>query len=229
MKNMPRRKKTRTTSIDYALAAPLEGPRVSKATRKMQMLRRDVAAEAARIMATESQRNFRVAKQKAAARIGVNSRLALPSNREIETALRAYQDLYGGEERGATLVALREVALKVMRALENFSPRLVGQVLDGTADQFSRISLHVFSDPPENVLFHLNERGIKFRQEERRIRWHDGNTKRLQLLVTEADDHPIELILFELKDLRQAPPSPVDGQPQQRAPISEVECLLSEI
>ena len=64
--------------------------------------------QAARIMATEGQRNYRAAKRKAADRIGVSSRLALPSNREVEEALRAYQEFYGGERHARQLEGLRD-------------------------------------------------------------------------------------------------------------------------
>jgi hypothetical protein len=193
----------------------------------MQQIRRDVAAEAARIMATEGQRNYRAAKQKAADRIGVNSRLALPSNLEVEEALRAYQGFYGGEQHTRHLDFLRETALKVMRALQSFRPRLVGPVLDGTADCHSRVSLHVFNDPPDAVAMHLREQGLVYRQEQRRIRWHDGGYREISLLVIEADGISVELALFNSVDLRQAPPSPVNGKPQKRAPLSEVECLVA--
>lgn len=193
----------------------------------MQQLRRDIAVEAARIMATESQRNYRVAKQKAAARVGVNSRLALPSNREVEAALRAYQGFYGGVHHDEHLHRLRAAAVRVMHALDRFSPRLVGPVLEGTADQHSRVSLHLFSDPPEAVISDLSERAVACHLEERRIRWHDGDFRRVQIAVTEADDVTVELVLLETKDLRQAPPCPVRGQPQRRAPVAEVECLLA--
>ena len=54
---------------------------------------------------------------------------------------------------------MREVALKVMRSLESFHPRLVGPVLEGTADEHARISLHVFNDPPDAVVIHLLDKG----------------------------------------------------------------------
>jgi len=193
----------------------------------MRQIRRDVAAEAARIMATEGQRNYRAAKQKAAERIGVSSRMALPSNLEVEEALRAYQGFYGGEQHSRHIEFLRETALKVMRSLDPFSPRLVGPVLDGTADQHSRVSLHLFNDPPDAVVLHFRERGLNYRQEERRIRWHDGSYRQIPLLVTAADGIVVELALFNNVDLRQAPPSPVDGKPQKRAPLAEVECLVA--
>lgn len=226
---MPQRKKTRTTFTEPGGRATDSRPALSRNARKLQQLRRDVAEEAARIMATEAQRNYRAAKQKAAARVGVSSRLALPSNREVEAALRAYQGFYGGDQHDRTLASLRETAIKVMLSLEPYDPRLVGPVLDGTADRYSRISVHLFCDPPDAVAMDLTERGIGYHQEERKIRWHDGGHRRVQMLVTEADGSTVELALFTRKDLRQAPPCPVHGHPQRRAPVAEVESLLAGV
>ncbi|MDX1459708.1 MAG: hypothetical protein R3348_01510 [Xanthomonadales bacterium] len=215
---MPRTKKTRTTFTDrHGGSTPS----------RMRQLRVRIAAEAARIMATESQSNYRLAKQKAAQRIGVSSRLALPSNKEIEQALIAYQGIYGGEQHQAQLRDLRQTAIKVMHALERYCPRLVGPVLEGTADRHSRISIHLFNDPPDDVARDLDERGLDYRYEERAIRWHDGSQRRMPLLVTDADGVVVELSLFSSVDLRQAPPSPVDGRPQRRAALNEVACLVA--
>ncbi|KAA9131272.1 nucleotidyltransferase [Marinihelvus fidelis] len=221
---MPRRKRTRTTSIDRQDNG---GARVSRSMRKLQMLRRDVAIEAARIMATEGQHNFKMAKRKAAERIGVNPRVALPSNIEVEEALRAYQGFYGGESHSEQLQSLRATAAGLMRNLESYRPRLVGPVLDGTADSHSRISLQLFNDPPDMVILYLLEIGVPFHQEQRRIRWHDGSFRDIELLVTEFEGVSVELALFGTVDLRQAPPSPVDGRPQKRAGLPEVEELLA--
>jgi len=196
---------------------------------KLDQTRQIIAAEAARIMVTQTQFNYRIAKQKAAERLGVCARAALPSNVEVETALRAYQEFYRGQQHFQHLQKMREVALRVMRALELFSPRLVGPVLDGTADEHARISLHVFNDPPDAVAVHLMDKGKTFRDEQRKIRWHDGSYRQVPLLVTDTDDMEVELILFCYMDLRQAPPSPVDGRPQKRAPLTEVECLLAGV
>ena len=222
---MPRRKRTRTTSTSrLGNAEPFE----SRSVRKLKQIRRNVASEAARIMATEGQRNFAIAKRKAAERVGLNpGRLALPSNREVEEALRAYQGLYGGDDHTRNLEDLRATAVSAMRALEPFNPLLVGPVLDGTSDEYSRISLHVFHDPVDAISLHLNERGVSYRQEQRRIRWNDGNHRTLDLLVSELDGVVVEMALFNLIDLRQAPPCPVDGRPQKRAPLYEVESLLN--
>ena len=216
---MPLRKRIHTTVSDRFPAHN---------TKKTSQIRRIIAAEAARIMSTQSLFNYRVAKQKAVERLGINLRTTMPSNAEVESALRAYQGVYGGQRHIHRLQKMRGVALSVMRSLESFCPRLVGPVLEGTADENARVSIHVFNDPPDAVVIHLLDRGLVFRNEQRKIRWHDGNYRQVQLLVTDAEGIEVELTLFNCMDLRQAPPSPVDGRPQKRAPLSEVECLLAD-
>lgn len=197
--------------------------------KRMTQARRVIAAEAARIMATQAQSNYRIAKTKAAERLGINMRTVLPSNAEVENALRAYQGFYGGERHIRHLQTMREIACRAMRSLEPFCPRLVGPVLEGTADEYARITLHVFKDPPDAVAIHLLDTGIDFSHEQRKIRWHDGSYRQVPLLVFDAEGIEVELALFNYVDLRQAPLSPVDGRPQKRAPLSEVECLLNDV
>lgn len=216
---MPERKRTHTTVTDRFTAHN---------SKKPDQTRRIIAAEAARIMATQAQYNYRIAKQKAAQRLGVSNRTALPSNVEVESALRSYQEFYGGQQHVRHLHKIREMAQRVMQSLEVFCPRLVGPVLEGTADEYARVSLHVFSDPPDAVAIHLLDRGLVFRDEQRTIRWHDGRYRQIPLLVIDVEDIEVELALFSCLDLRQAPLSPVDGRPQKRASLAEVDCLLAK-
>jgi len=215
---MSQQRKTRTKSTD---------PFTDRHTRKLEHLRREIAVEAARIIATESQTNFHTAKRKAAERIGASQHLALPSNLEVQEALQHYQRLYGGREHAENIENLRLVAIEAMQQLDEFSPRLVGPVLHGTAGKHARVALHVFSDPIEKLVLFLIERGISFSQDQRQIRWHDGTHRTIPILLVEVNGSKVELAVFSLVDLRQSPPSPIDGNPQQRATLTEVECLLS--
>ncbi len=190
-------------------------------------LRLEIAAEAARIMAVEGQRSYLTAKHKAAERLGASTRGGLPSNSQIEKALKEWQFLYGGEAHREHLQALREAALEAMKFLHPFRPRLVGPVLEGTADEFSRICLHVYDEDPDSVVRFLMEHGIPFQQERRRIRWHDGGWRELDVLVVEAGEHTVEMSLMIGRDAVQAPPSPIDGQPLRRASLSELKTLLN--
>ena len=216
---MPRSRKTRTRFTDQPEPRHI---------RKMKQARLEVAAEAARIIATEGQHNYHAAKKKAAERIGVSERLALPSNLEVKDALRSYQALYGGPAHRDTIENLRRVAARAMNALKDFEPRLVGSVLDGTANAHSRIALHVFPDSVESAVLFLADRNVAFDQEQRQIRWFNGQHRMVPVLVFEFDGVDVELMLFEPINLRQSPPSPIDGRPQHRATIAEVEYLLDQ-
>ncbi len=215
---MSRSKRTRTKSTDRLPPRHL---------RRLNHVRMEVAAEAARIIATEGQHNYHAAKKKAAERIGVSERLALPSNVEVKEALQRYLDLYGGMAHRENLEQKRQAAVHIMRLLENYNPRLVGSVLDGTASPHSRISFHVFADSVESVVLFFSDREIDFSQEQRQIRWHTGGHRFIPLIVSEFEGHDVELAVFEPVSLRQAPPSPIDGKPQHRAALPEVEILLS--
>lgn len=217
---MPRQQKTRMKSSDAFH---------DRHARRLAQTRREIAAEAARIIATEGQTNYHLAKRKAADRIGVSERLALPSNLEVQDALLQYQGLYGGQAHADNLEQLRAVAVEAMQRLADFSPRLVGPVLDGTAGPHSRVSLHVFCDQPETLVLHFLENSVPFVQEQRRIRWHDGGHRHVQVLVVEVDGATVELMVFAPVDLRQAPPSPIDGKPQRRASLADVACLLNPL
>lgn len=198
-----------------------------RASLRNSRIRQEIAAEAARIMATEGQRSYLTAKHKAAGRLGASSRTSLPSNSEVEKALREWQHLYGGQAHVDILQELRESAASAMRLFAPFRPRLVGPVLEGTADEHSRISLHVFADDPDAVVHFLMERNLPFEQETRRIRWHDGSPRDLELLVIEGGGHAVELVQMIGREARQAPPSPVDGRPQRRAALAEVEAMIA--
>ncbi len=212
---MSQQRKTRTKSTE-------------RFTSRLRLTRMEVAAEAARIIATESQHNYHAAKTKAAERIGVSDRLALPSNIEVMEALSAYQNLYGGAQHHDNLEHLRNTAVRAMHMLGEFKPRLVGPVLDGTADEHARVALHVFCDSPDFIVLHFLDKGTLFQQEQRQIRWYDGSHRTVPLILFELDETTIELNVFDLVILRQAPPSPIDGKPQQRATLSEVIFLLDQ-
>lgn len=200
----------------------------TRGDRQNDRIRQEVAAEAARILATEGQRNYGQAKQKAAHRLGLSGRSGLPSNTEVEAELKRYQALYGGVELADDLVEKRRAALEAMKFFGRFRPKLVGPVLEGTSDRHSRISLHVFCETEDDVVAFLLSRNIRFEQETRRIRWHDNSYRDLELVVIEADEQCFELALMAGSGAKQPPPDPVDGRAQRRAGTAEVERLIAD-
>ena len=192
-------------------------------------LRRALAQEAARLMAEHGIRDFRVAKRKAAERLGVVDGAALlPKNSEIESALGEYQRLFGGASHLVALEAQRRAALSAMRYLREFSPRLVGAVLSGTATEHTEVQLHLFADRLESVTLKLLDEGIPHELTEKRFRLDAERTQPFPGVRFAMDDQPIEATVFPTDGIRQAPVSPVDGRPMRRANAFEVEALLLE-
>lgn len=194
--------------------------------RRKNHIKREVAAEAARIIATEGQYNYHAAKKKAASRIGVSERLALPANLEVQEALISYLQLYGGDDHHKNLENMRAAAAQAMQFLDPLQSRLVGAVLDGTAGRHARITLHVFCDSPDTLVHHLMNNATPFTQENRQIRWRNDEHRTLPLLVMERGPYSIEMLVFDELALRQAPPCPIDGKPQRRATLSQVQEML---
>jgi hypothetical protein len=197
-----------------------------RAAQRAGELRHRVAQEAARIMREQGVRDFLLAKRKAADRLGIVDRNALPANTEIAEALAEQQRLFGGAAHDENLRALREVALRAMALLEPFKPRLVGPVLGGTATPHSDVSLHVFAPTPEDVAFMLIERAVKYRTTDRRVRLANGEYATYPAFEFESGAVGIEATVFPEQGLREAPLCPISGASMRRARRAEVEALL---
>lgn len=198
-----------------------------RGSNRVEHLRRALAVEAARIMAEHGINDFLVAKRKAAERLGVTEDTALPRNTEIEAALAEYQRLFAADSHAARLQKLRHTALRAMQELADFTPRLVGPVLSGTATAHAGVQLHLFADHPEVVSLRLMDRGIDYEVTERRMRLDAERTRPVPGLRFEMDEHKIEASVFPPEGIRQAPLSPVDGRPMRRADALELQSLLS--
>lgn len=193
-----------------------------------QQLRRRVALEAARLISEHGIRDYGHAKRRAADRLGVWDEQALPRNTEIEDALREHQRLFQVASQPQALRARREGARAAMRFLARFEPRLVGAVLEGTADAHSAVCLHVFSDDPDALTLFLGERGIAVEMRSRRIRLDRERELLAPVLLFSADNLGFDLTVLPLDALRQAPLDRIAGRVQPRASLAALDVLLQE-
>ena len=209
-------------------------PRKSPCSRRMPKKRNSngdrarqlLAQEAARIIVNQGIRDYRVAKTKAAERLGFNSRGSLPGNAEIERAVSEHLQLFGRESHSDLLRALRRTAVSAMNMLQPFSPRLVGPVLQGTADGHSAVNLHVFADSPELVALELEQIGVGYRPYERRLKSRRGQVETYAGFEFNHGNNAIQVTVFPVDGIRQAPMSPVDGKPMRRVDSDGVQALL---
>src|SRR5205823_4293903 len=136
-------------------------------------LRYQIAFEAARLMYQRVESEYFTAKRKAARRLGRDAKPGdLPSNAEIRDLIQTFARLHEGDRRTANLREMRLAALRLMRTLRAFRPRLIGSVLTGHVRKGSDIDLHVFSNCIEPVTATLEAEGWSFEVERKQIVKH---------------------------------------------------------
>jgi len=188
--------------------------------------RQMLAQETARIIVEQGIQDYRIAKNKAADRLGLKERGSLPGNTEIELAVTEHLLLFGRESHVNLLRMMRRAALSAMDMLSPFTSRLVGPVLHGTAAANSTVNLHVFADNSEVVAVKLQENDVRFRPFERRLKSRRDYSETYAAFRFIHDESPVEATVFPIDGVRQAPISPVDGKPMQRADKKAVLELL---
>ncbi len=120
-------------------------------------VRERVAREAAVLLYSQQEKEYKQAKERAAEALGVR---VLPSNREVAEELDKVADEMEGAARKERLVQMRKEALSIMVVLGDFHPRLVGSVWRGTARKNSDVDVEVFASDPEVVVQRLKEDGL---------------------------------------------------------------------
>jgi hypothetical protein len=189
-------------------------------------LRRQIAWEAARLMYGRQESEYYRAKLKAARRL-CGSWIKphdLPTNSEIRDQIQTFARLHEGDKRTENLREMRVEALRLMRILRAFRPRLIGSTLTGHVRQGSDIDLHVFSDSIEAVTGSLDDEGLEYEVERKRVRKHGD--ERIFTHVHIPDRFPFELTIYALSLSSFAFTSSITGKPIERASIAALEQLL---
>ena len=184
-----------------------------------------IAHLAARLMAEDGIEDYAAAKRKAARQAGIPDTRQLPTNDEINAALRTHQSLYGGESHRERLRELRGRALEVMHDLEQFNPYLTGSVLSGTAGKYADINLQLYAESAKRVELYLIDHDIAYRAGQRRLYFGD-EARTVPVFTVDHDEVEVELVVLALDDLRRPVRTAPDGKPLERARLHAVEALL---
>ncbi len=121
-------------------------------------IRKKVAREAASLIYYGVEKEYKQAKLRAAKNLGVHF---LPSNLEVAMELDRIAEENEGSERLQRLIKMRHEALKLMKILEKFNPKLVGSVWRGTIHRESDIDITVKHSQPEDILKILRAKSLK--------------------------------------------------------------------
>ena len=190
--------------------------------------RQRVAFEAARLIAQHGVQDYHQAKLRAARKLGIHDEASLPRDLDVRDQLRDYQRLFRGDRQTEHLHRLREAALQAMGFFAAFQPRLVGSVLDGTADEQSTVRLQVFSEDADAFArFVLDADMPASTLAERRLRLSREVSASVPAWRFQADGIEFEVAVLPPALLRQAPLGE-DDQPMARATPGALRRLLEE-
>jgi hypothetical protein len=174
---------------------------------------------------TESE--YFTAKRKAAKQLGVEYRFRpgdLPSNREIRDQIQAMARMHEGPRRLETLRAMRLEALRLMRKLARFRPRLIGSVWTGHVRHGSDIDIHLFCDGLSLVTDTLDELALPYEVQRKRVVKY--GEERVFTHIHVDDRFPFELTLYPEDKAHYVFKSSITGQAIERASIAELEAAL---
>ncbi len=181
------------------------------------------------MMYERAETEYFTAKRKAARELGVDARYRpkdLPSNAEIRDEIQKLADLLEGDARRARLRDMRLEALRLMRKLTAFEPRLIGSVWTGHIRKGSDIDLHVFADALSGIEAVLEGHGAPYEVERKRI--VKFGEERNFIHVHVRDRHAYELTVYPTDKIGYVFKSSITGQPIEKATIASLERALRE-
>jgi len=186
-----------------------------------------IAHLAARLMAEDGIEDYALAKRKAARQSGTPDARDLPTNEEIDLALRTYQQIYHQEEHRDRLRTLRETALRAMREFAQFNPYLTGSVLNGNAGKYADVNLQLFTDSAKTVELYLIDRKIPYRTAQSRL-YCGAELLTAPVYTVDDDGIEIEMTVLSPRELRGTLRTSLEGKSIERAKLPAVEQLLAE-
>lgn len=190
---------------------------------RRDLMREQLAHQAAKLIAQDGITDYAFAKRKAARQLGAPDTQHLPSNDEIDVALHSFRQLFQSNSHPHVLRALREEALAHMLLLADFRPYLTGSVLSGYAGEQSDINIMLFSDDEKAVLLFLLKHNIEFEDGEWKVRL--GGHEETVPSYTLTGESGVQTHVVVLPENARFSGS---RHPETHADIAAVEALLSD-
>ncbi|MEA2090259.1 MAG: nucleotidyltransferase domain-containing protein [Thermoproteota archaeon] len=160
--------------------------------------RKRVAREAAALLYTSQEKEYKQAKIRAAETCGTR---VLPSNLEVAEELDRIAEEREGKARQERLVQMRKEAVQLMKTLESFHPLLVGSVWRGTTHRNSDVDIVTFHSNPEAILRMLKKNGFNVTHTDRCSVTKEGKKKTsFHIYITLPSNNQVEIVVRSRED-----------------------------
>jgi len=190
------------------------------------MLRNRVAQEAAMLLYTSQEKEYKQAKERAAETLGAR---VLPSNFEVAEELDRIAEEREGAQRKELLLRMRREAKEIMDVLKEFKSRLVGSVWRGTARRNSDIDILTFSQDPIQVLKQLQKHNFEAESSEWRSVTKEGRKEssfHIHVLLPSGDE--AEVVVRSLDHLGQSERCETYGDVKRGLSLNQLTKILKE-
>jgi len=189
-------------------------------------MKKRVAREAAILLYTSQEKEYKQAKLRAAKTLGTR---ILPSNAQVAKELDNVADEMEGSTRKEKLLQMRHEALQIMKAIEDFNPRLIGSVWRGTAHKNSDIDIVTFSSDPAPVLVQLQHKNFMVKKTEwqsaPKLSWREQS---FHIYLALPSGNEAEVVVRGLEGKNQKEKCEIYGDTVTGLSCSELERILAE-
>jgi hypothetical protein len=194
--------------------------------RNRDSLRKKVAHEAAVLLYTFQEKEYKQAKERAATNFGTRM---LPTNIEVAEELDKIAEESEGTDRKNRLILMRNEALQIMQTLAQFDPKLVGSVWRGTAHKSSDIDVTVFSSDHNQVVERLNEKGYRIDKTEFVTASSHGKTvASLHVFIILPSGNEAEIVVRDLEQKGLKARCEIYGDTVKGLNLVELQKILNE-
>lgn len=190
------------------------------------MLRDRVAREAALLLYSSQEKEYKQAKKRAAENLKTR---ILPSNSEVAEELDRIANEREGISKKKLLLRMRREAQEIMTALKEWNPRLVGSVWRGTARQNSDIDICTYSQDSLKVLNQLQNEGFNVKGSEWCSVTKEGKKEssfHIQIILSSGNK--VEVVVRSLEYLEQPEICEIYGDFKKGLTLHELAKILKE-
>jgi len=194
--------------------------------KRLTNLRKRVAQEAAILLYTSQEKEYKQAKKRAAKTLGFR---VLPSNLEVAEELDKIAEEKEGPSRTERLLQMRKEALQIMESLKGFNPKLVGSVWRGTANQNSDIDILAFSQNPKSVLGQLQKNEYRITSSEwRSVTKRGKKESSFHIYLVLSSGYEAEVVVRDPEKMGRAERCEIYGDAVTGLSIPQLQKVLRE-
>lgn len=189
-------------------------------------LKRKIAKEAAVLLYFGAEKEYKQAKLRAARTLGVRS---LPTNLDVAIELDRVAEENEGPRREEQLIQMRAEALKMMRILAAYNPRLIGSVWRGTIRQGSDIDIAAYHDRPNEIVNLLKTQGLDISKSEWVTVTKEGRAESsFHVYTATSGNQRVEIVVRSSEEAGRKRKCQIFGDQIKGLSIRELEKVLRE-